>query len=219
MHACGEQLHACGPQEPKQEGRPHRDKSKCLTRDDFVNLCVRQSCSVHTTDGHLCPLQARQLQEATQEIRSARAPVIGEEFEHLAPSDDLNFTSKSWSITLDPKTGKILAAADDPSQLELDGGEEGSHIKGPSFVPCTCCMDSVCTKQSEAKQRFLPHNEHHLQDCLPRAWTLNAGTSIRKLRPLTRMQARLAEPTLAGALCLTYTDFCRGLDAIAAHQG
>ena len=58
-------------------------------------------------DGNLCPLQARQLQEATQEIRSARAPVIGEQFEHLTPSDDLNFTSKSWSITLDPKTGKI----------------------------------------------------------------------------------------------------------------
>ena len=58
-------------------------------------------------DGHLCRLQARQLQEATQEIRSARVPVIGEGYEHLTPSDDLNFTSKSWRITLDPQQGKI----------------------------------------------------------------------------------------------------------------
>ena len=72
-----------------------------------MKLCVCQSFSAYIIDGHLCLLQARQLQEAAQEIRSARVPVIGEEFEHLTPSDDLNFTSKSWSIMLDPKTGKI----------------------------------------------------------------------------------------------------------------
>ena len=200
MHACWDSLHACEPQEPKQEDRPHRDKSECLTVEHFVNSQVRQSCSACTIKGHLCLLQARQLQKATQEIRLVRAPAIGEGYEHLTPSDDLNFTSKSWSITLDPETGKIRVAADDPIQLDHNDLKGAAMSRGVPFVLCACCVHSVCTKRMKVNQRALPHNEHHLQHSSPRAWMLNAGTSSRNSWPLTEHKARIAELTLAEAL-------------------
>ncbi|CAL5224396.1 g7077 [Coccomyxa viridis] len=51
--------------------------------------------------------EARQLLQARDEIRSARAPEPGLNWERLRPSDDLNFTSNSWSIALDRKTGGL----------------------------------------------------------------------------------------------------------------
>ncbi len=61
-------------------------------------------------------VQARQLLQARDEIRSARAPEPGHDWERLTPSDDLNFTSNSWSIALDRKTGanKSLHSVDTP---------------------------------------------------------------------------------------------------------
>ena len=54
-------------------------------------------------------LQARQLLQARDEIRSARAPIVGDDFERLDLDDDLNFTSSSWDIALDRRTGKRAA--------------------------------------------------------------------------------------------------------------
>ena len=51
-------------------------------------------------------MQARQLLQARDEIRSAQAPKPGHDWERLTPSDDLNFTSHSWSIALNRKTGE-----------------------------------------------------------------------------------------------------------------
>ena len=90
-------------------------------------MCVPELLSC-TLNGNLSLLQARQLQEAKQEIRSVRAPTVGEGFEHLTPNDDLSFTSKSWSITLDPKTGKISAAAVYLGQPGLIVSEGHSHV-------------------------------------------------------------------------------------------
>ena len=49
--------------------------------------------------------QARQLLQARDEIRLAKAPEPGRDWQRLTPSDDLNFTSNSWSIALDCRTG------------------------------------------------------------------------------------------------------------------
>lgn len=54
-------------------------------------------------------LQAQQLHQAREEIRTARAPVTGDDWEHLTPEDDLAFTSNSWSIALDSETGQLSA--------------------------------------------------------------------------------------------------------------
>ena len=62
-------------------------------------------------------MQARQLLQARDEIRSAQAPKPGHEWERLTSSDDLNFTSDSWSIALNRKTGECRDLRADSSIL------------------------------------------------------------------------------------------------------
>ena len=88
-------------------------------------------------------MQARQLLQARDEIRSARAPEPGLNWERLRPSDDLNFTSNSWSIALDRKTGASESLRVLPSLFDVTSCARRLQLGLSTISKTAACLDAM----------------------------------------------------------------------------